>query len=156
MSDVYAGARFPGQPARRARTATGMPRELDTSRYPDGPGPDPQPIDPEPIREFLPDLERVVGIFVPEATNRNPAVAAEWQIAAAQYRESFARGMLKSAESFRKRAEAGEEIPDIDFFYADFSREHWEAWLARRRAEEAANRKIPPASPEPGTEESSP
>ena len=152
MSDVYSEARFPRQPSRHGRVVSGMPSELDTSRYADGPGPPPQEVDPAPIREFLPDLERKVETAINNLVspwNKR----SDYAVAEMQYRESYARQMLKSAESFRKRAEAGETIPDIDFFNAHFSREHWEAWLARRRAEESAARKIPPASPESGTKD---
>lgn len=161
MSDIYARARFPSQSPRRPVSAaasvsvSGMPRELDTSRYPDGPGEDPAHVDPDDIREFLPVIERIaMRAATAAAVNGNETNRDEFAAVAERYRKSYAPYMLVTAERLRREVDAGETPSEKDFHPAVFPRDAWEAWLARRRAEEDAARKIPSPSPEPGTEES--
>lgn len=162
MSDIYAGARFPSQSPRRPVSAaasvpvSGMPRELDTSRYPDGPGEDPAHVDPDDIREFLPVIERIaMRAATAAAVNGNETNRDEFAAVAERYRKSYAPYMLVTAERLRREVDAGETPSEKDFHPAVFPRDAWEAWLARRRAEEAAGRKIPTASPESGTRKDS-
>ena len=163
MSDVYADARFPSRASRRSASsaaevaAFGMPRELDTSRYPDGPGEEPAHVDPDDIREFLPVIERIaLRAATAAAVNGNETNRDEFAAVAEQYRKSYAPYMLVTAERLRRAVDAGETPSEKDFHPAVFPRDAWEAWLARRRAEEGAARKIPSSSPEPGTEEPEP
>ena len=162
MSDIYAGARFPSQSPRRPVSAaasvpgSGMPRELDTSRYPDGPGEAPAHVDPDDIREFLPVIERIaMRAATAAAVNGNETNRDEFAAVAERYRKSYAPYMLVTAERLRREVDAGETPSEKDFHPAVFPRDAWEAWLARRRAEEAAGRKIPTASPESGTRKDS-
>ena len=109
------------------------------------------------VREFLPAVDRIVeehGKLLPDWNL--PFSQLEVNPAAREYRLLFARRALDTAERLRRKAEAGEALSERDFSQGLVTRDTWEAWLARRRAEEAAGRKIPPASPEPGTEESEP
>ncbi len=162
MTDIYAGARFPSQSPRRPVSAaasvpvSGMPRELDTSRYPDGPGEDPAHVDPDDIREFLPVIERIaMRAATAAAVNGNETNRDEFAAVAERYRKSYAPYMLVTAERLRREVDAGETPSEKDFHPAVFPRDAWEAWLSRRRAEEAAGRKIPAASPESGTRKDS-
>ncbi len=109
------------------------------------------------VREFLPAVDRIVeehGKLLPDWDL--PFSQLEYNPAAREYRLLFARRALDTAERLRRKAEAGEQLFDRDFSQGIVTRAEWEAWLARRRAEEADNRKIPSAPPEPGTEESEP
>ncbi len=145
MSDVYAGARLPSQPPRRSAssaagiTAFGMPRELDTSRYPDGPGEDPAYVDPDDIREFLPVIERIaMRAATAAAVNGNETNRDEFAAVAERYRKSYAPYMLVTAERLRREVDAGETPSEKDFHPAVFPRDAWEAWLARRRAKDGS------------------
>ncbi len=106
------------------------------------------------VREFLPAVDRIVeehGVLLPDWNL--PVSQFEANPAAREYRLIMARRALDRAERLRRKAEAGEQLYDSDFSQGIVTRAEWEAWLARRRAEESAARKIPPASPESGTKE---
>ena len=91
------------------------------------------------------------GVLLPDWNL--PVSQFEANPAAREYRLIMARRALDRAERLRRKAEAGEQLYDSDFSQGIVTRDTWEAWLARRRAEESAARKIPPASPESGTKD---
>ena len=109
------------------------------------------------VREFLPAVDRIVkehGKLLPDWNL--PVSQLEVNPTAREYRLLFAQRALDRAERLRRKAEAGEALSDRDFSQGIVTRDTWEAWLSRRRTEEAAGRKIPPTAPEPETEESEP
>ena len=109
------------------------------------------------VREFLPAVDRIVGEHGVLLPDWNLSVSQfEANPAAREYRLLFARRALDTAERLRRKVEAGEQLYDRDFSQGIVTRAEWEAWLARRRAEEGAARKSPSHSPEPGAEEPEP
>ena len=107
------------------------------------------------VREFLPAVDRIVeehGKLLPDWNL--PFSQLEVNYAAREYRLLYAQRALDRAERLRRKAEAGEALSDSDFSQGIVTRDTWETWLARRRAEEADSRKIPPSSPETKAKES--
>ena len=113
------------------------------------------------LREFRESMERRLRHLLPienplDQGGLPPGYDEGRKAQAARYGERIKAAYRQDLAELRERMRAGEKLTRADVEGIGMVYEEWEAWLARRRAEEAAGRKIPPASPEPGTEESEP
>ena len=113
------------------------------------------------LREFRESMERRLRHLLPienplDQGGLPPGYDEGRKAQAAYYGERMKEDYRQDLAYLLKRMRAGETLTRADVEGIGMIYEEWQAWLARRRAEEAAARKIPPASPEPGTEESEP
>ena len=116
------------------------------------------------LREFRESMERRLRHLLPienplDQGGLPPGYDEGRKAQAARYGERIKAAYRQDLAELRERMRAGEKLTRADVEGIGMVYEEWEAWLARKRLEAAAareNRKIPPASPEPGTEESEP